>query len=237
MDIQEFKSLLIESAKKIDIILSDEQVNKFYKYMSLLIEWNEKINLTAITEPKDIILKHFIDSMTISKYIKDSDRIIDVGTGAGFPGIPIKIIKEENEIVLLDSLNKRISFLNEVIKELGLNNINCIHSRAEEAGRNKNFREKFDISTSRAVANMSVLSEYLIPFTKMGGKVIFMKGSEIKQELEDSKNAIKLLGGKINKIDNFLSFQKLDRNLLVNLIDKIIIDKDKNIKIYYKFNA
>ena len=220
MDIQEFKSLLIESAKKIDIILSDEQVNKFYKYMSLLIEWNEKINLTAITEPKDIILKHFIDSMTISKYIKDSDRIIDVGTGAGFPGIPIKIIKEENEIVLLDSLNKRISFLNEVIKELGLNNINCIHSRAEEAGRNKNFREKFDISTSRAVANMSVLSEYLIPFTKMGGKVIFMKGSEIKQELEDSKNAIKLLGGKINKIDNFyLPNSDMQRNVI--LIDKI----------------
>ena len=220
MDIQEFKSLLIESAKKIDIILSDEQVNKFYKYMSLLIEWNEKINLTAITEPKDIILKHFIDSMTISKYIKDSDRIIDVGTGAGFPGIPIKIIKEENEIVLLDSLNKRISFLNEVIKELGLNNINCIHSRAEEAGRNKNFREKFDISTSRAVANMSVLSEYLIPFTKMGGKVIFMKGSEIEQELEDSKNAIKLLGGKINKIDNFyLPNSDMQRNII--LIDKI----------------
>ena len=220
MDIQEFKSLLIESAKKIDIILSDEQVNKFYKYMSLLIEWNEKINLTAITEPKDIILKHFIDSMTISRYIKDSDRIIDVGTGAGFPGIPIKIIKEENEIVLLDSLNKRISFLNEVIKELGLNNINCIHSRAEEAGRNKNFREKFDISTSRAVANMSVLSEYLIPFTKMGGKVIFMKGSEIEQELEDSKNAIKLLGGKINKIDNFyLPNSDMQRNII--LIDKI----------------
>ena len=220
MDIQEFKSLLIESAKKIDIILSDEQVNKFYKYMSLLIEWNEKINLTAITEPKDIILKHFIDSMTISKYIKDSDRIIDVGTGAGFPGIPIKIIKERNEIVLLDSLNKRISFLNEVIKELGLNNINCIHSRAEEAGRNKNFREKFDISTSRAVANMSVLSEYLIPFTKMGGKVIFMKGSEIEQELEDSKNAIKLLGGKINKIDNFyLPNSDMQRNVI--LIDKI----------------
>lgn len=220
MDIQEFKSLLIESAKKIDIILSDEQVNKFYKYMSLLIEWNKKINLTAITEPKDIILKHFIDSMTISKYIKDSDRIIDVGTGAGFPGIPIKIIKEENEIVLLDSLNKRISFLNEVIKELGLNNINCIHSRAEEAGRNKNFREKFDISTSRAVANMSVLSEYLIPFTKMGGKVIFMKGSEIEQELEDSKNAIKLLGGKINKIDNFyLPNSDMQRNVI--LIDKI----------------
>lgn len=220
MDIQEFKSLLIESAKKIDIILSDEQVNKFYKYMNLLIEWNKKINLTAITEPKDIILKHFIDSMTISRYIKDSDRIIDVGTGAGFPGIPIKIIKEENEIVLLDSLNKRISFLNEVIKELGLNNINCIHSRAEEAGRNKNFREKFDISTSRAVANMSVLSEYLIPFTKMGGKVIFMKGSEIEQELEDSKNAIKLLGGKINKIDNFyLPNSDMQRNII--LIDKI----------------
>lgn len=163
MEIKEFREILMEYLKTMDIKLNDEQIQKFYKYMELLLEWNEKINLTAIIEPKEIILKHFVDSLTIAKYIKEKDRLIDVGTGAGFPGIPLKIYREDIEITLVDSLNKRINFLNEVIEELNLSNIETVHSRAEELGKNKKYRERFDIATSRAVANLSTLSEYLVP--------------------------------------------------------------------------
>ena len=159
MEIKEFREILMEYLKTMDIKLNDEQIQKFYKYMELLLEWNEKINLTAIIEPKEIILKHFVDSLTIAKYIKEKDRLIDVGTGAGFPGIPLKIYREDIEITLVDSLNKRINFLNEVIEELNLSNIETVHSRAEELGKNKKYRERFDIATSRAVANLSTLSE------------------------------------------------------------------------------
>ena len=188
--------------------------------MNLLIEWNKKINLTAITEPNEIILKHFVDSLTISKYISDGTRVVDVGTGAGFPGIPLKIYRQDIEITLLDSLQKRINFLDEVIKELNLEKIEIIHSRVEDFGKDKRYREKFDIATSRAVANLATLSEYLLPLVKVGGKVISMKGSLIEEELENSKNAIKILGGKIEKVDEFnLPNSDISRNIV--LIDKI----------------
>ena len=176
MKIEEFEEILNGHLKEINIELNKEQVEQFYKYMQLLIEWNEKINLTAITEPKEIILKHFVDSLTIEKHIEKGANLVDVGTGAGFPGIPIKIYRKDVNIVLVDSLNKRINFLNKIIKELNLSNIETIHSRAEEFGRNKKYREKFDISTSRAVANLSTLSEYLVPLIKKTGKCICMKG-------------------------------------------------------------
>lgn len=183
--------------------LTEKQQEQFYNYMNLLIDWNNKINLTAITEPDEIILKHFVDSMTILKEIEDSSKIVDVGTGAGFPGIPLKIANETYKIVLLDSLNKRINFLNEVIKQLQLKDINCIHFRVEEAGQNKLYREQFDIATSRAVAGLNVLAEYMLPLVKVGGKCICMKGSDIEEELENSKKAIELLGGKIEKVEKF----------------------------------
>ena len=201
---------------EMNIELNQEKIEKFYQYMQLLLEWNEKINLTAITKPEEIILKHFVDSLTIAKYIKEKETIIDIGTGAGFPGIPIKIYRENSKVILVDSLNKRVNFLNTVIKELKLEDIETIHSRAEELGRNKNYREKFDIVTSRAVANLSTLSEYLLPFAKKDGKCICMKGSDIEEELENGKNAIKVLGGKIDNIDEFLlPDSEMKRNIII----------------------
>ena len=213
---EEFKKVLYEKVKKIGIELKEEQLEKFYLYMNILLEWNEKINLTAITNEEEIILKHFVDSLTINKYIEEGKSIIDVGTGAGFPGIPIKILREDLKVTLLDSLNKRINFLNEVIEKLDLKNIECIHGRAEEFGKNKNYREKYDFATSRAVANMSTLSEYLIPFVKVGGKVLAMKGDKAEEELEEAKKAIKLLGGKVENIDNFyLPDSDIKRSIII----------------------
>ena len=200
---EEFSEKIKEYMNKINIEISDKQIEKFFDYMNLLLEWNEKINLTAITEPEDIILKHFVDCATILKYIKDEDKIIDIGTGAGFPGIPLKILNEKLDITLMDSLNKRINFLNEIINKLDLKNIVAIHARAEELARNKEYREKFDIAISRAVANLSTLSEYMLPFVRKDGMVISMKGSNIEEEVKNAKKAIKILGGEIEKIDNF----------------------------------
>ena len=212
----DFKNKMIELARMINDELTEDQLENFFKYMNLLLEWNEKINLTAITDVDDIILKHFIDSMTVLKYIEKDKSIIDVGTGAGFPGIPIAIRREDVKITLLDSLNKRINFLNEVCSELKINNIETIHGRAEEAGQNKKYREKYDIAVSRAVANMTTLSEYLIPFVKVGGICICMKGSEIDHELEQAKFAIKELGGKIEKVEKFnLPDSDIERNIVI----------------------
>lgn len=180
-----------------------EQTEQFFEYMNLLIEWNEKINLTAITDPEEIILKHFIDSITILKDIPDNSKIVDVGTGAGFPGIPLSIMNPSLKITLVDSLNKRLIFLQEVVDKLKLKNIEIVHARAEEFGQNKKYRESFDISTSRAVANLSTLSEYLIPLVKINGKVISMKAAEAQEEIDEAKKAIEVLGGTIEKIDEF----------------------------------
>lgn len=222
MEYDIFRGILKNKCEKLKIKIEEKNIEKFYKYMKLLLEWNKKINLTAITEPNEVILKHFVDSLTISKYIEDNSTLVDVGTGAGFPGIPLKIIREDLEITLVDSLNKRINFLKEIIEELELKNIKAIHSRAEEFGKNVKYREKFDYATSRAVANLSTLSEYLIPLVKIKGRIISMKGSEVKEELIDSKKAINVLGGKILKVDEFqLPSSDIKRNI-------IIIEKVKN---------
>ena len=221
MNKEEFKKVFMEYVKKIDIDINEEQINKFYDYMNLLIEWNKKINLTAITDYNEIILKHFVDSLTINKCIKENNYVVDVGTGAGFPGIPLKIIRDDIKIVLVDSLNKRINFLNEVIKELNLKNIETVHARAEEFGRNKKYRQKFDIATSRAVANLSTLSEYMIPLVKINGRCICMKGKEIKEELKDSLNAIKVLGGKVENVEEFeLADNDINRSIIYILKEK-----------------
>ncbi len=196
--------------------LTENQNNEFNKYMELLLEWNQKINLTAITEENDIKIKHFVDSISIAKYFEKGDKVIDVGTGAGFPGIPLKIVNDSLDITLMDSLNKRIMFLQEVIKQLSLTKINAIHGRAEELGRCDEFREKFDIATSRAVANLSTLLEYMMPFVKVGGKCICMKGPNVQEEIRNSNNAITELGGKLEKIDNFiLPNSDIERNIII----------------------
>ena len=206
----------VQRLKEFNIKINDEQIKKFMNYMNLLLEWNEKINLTAITQPEEVKLKHFVDSLTVLKYINDDDKVIDIGTGAGFPGIPLKIMKENTKITLLDSLNKRINFLNIVIETLNLRNIQAIHGRAEEIARNKLYREKYDVAVSRAVANLSTLSEYMLPFVKVGGKCICMKGANVNEEIEKAKNAIKELGGEIERVDNFyLSDNDNERNIII----------------------
>jgi 16S rRNA (guanine527-N7)-methyltransferase len=213
-----FYDLMSKSAEDVGLELSKEQYEQFIIYMKLLQEWNEKINLTAIVEDEEIIKKHFIDSMKAFKrdeFIK-ANTLIDVGTGAGFPGLPIAIMNSQLNVTLLDSLNKRINFLNTVISELGLTNTTTIHSRAEDGARNKDLREKFDIATSRAVANMSVLSEFCLPYVKVGGNFIALKGPAVDQEIKESMNAIKLLGGEFVDIcEVSIEGTELRHNLVV----------------------
>ena len=201
----EYFQLMKEASLEVGIDLTENQYNQFIEYMKLLQEWNEKINLTAITEDEEVIKKHFIDCIKAFKSdaVKSAKTVIDVGTGAGFPGLPIAIMNPNINVTLLDSLNKRINFLNTVVDELKLENINCIHGRAEEFARMKQKRESYDVATSRAVANLNVLVEYLLPFVKIGGSCICMKGPNIEDEIENSKNAIKILGGKIEKVEEF----------------------------------
>lgn len=214
----EFYDLMSESAEDVGFQLSKEQYEQFKIYMKLLQEWNEKINLTAIVEDEEIIKKHFIDSMKAFKRdeFKKANTLIDVGTGAGFPGLPIAIMNGHLSVTLLDSLNKRINFLNTVISQLGLTNVTTIHSRAEDGARNKDLREKFDIATSRAVANMSVLSEFCLPYVKVGGNFIALKGPAVDQEIKESMNAIKLLGGEfVNVCEVTIEGTELRHNLVV----------------------
>lgn len=203
MEKEKFFKEMQEKSTGLGVRFFMEQAEQFFEYMNLLIEWNEKMNLTAITEPSEIIQKHFVDSLTILNRIEDNQKVVDVGTGAGFPGIPLAIMNPKLEITLVDSLNKRLVFLQEVINKLKLKNIEIVHARAEDFGQNKNYREKFDIATSRAVANLSTLSEYLLPLVKVNGKCICMKASDVDEEIEEAKKAIDVLGGKISKIDKF----------------------------------
>lgn len=210
------KELLLEGSSKFDIVLGEEQAGRFFKYKDILKEWNEKINLTAIEDDKEIIIKHFIDSLSIAPFIKDrGTKLIDVGTGAGFPGIPLKIVFPDLKVTLLDSLEKRIKFLDQVIKELGLKEIKAVHSRAEDKGVAADYREQFDIACARAVANLPVLLEYCLPFVKVGGYFIAMKGSST-EEIDNSKKALDILGGKIEDVKEFvLPSSDIKRNVVV----------------------
>lgn len=220
MDFNSFKEEIQINLKALGLELNDEQIKNFYDFMNLLIEKNKVMNLTGITEPKEVILKHFIDSLTILKYIDKDNIVIDVGTGAGFPGLPLKLSDNSLEMTLLDSLNKRINFLNEVIEQTSLDKIKTIHGRAEDYGKNAEYREKYDIATSRAVAPTNVLLEYMMPFIKVGGKCICMKGSNCDDEIEGAKIAIKKLGGQIEKIEKF-NLPNSDNNRTILIIKKV----------------
>lgn len=211
---------LIKGLEELNINLNSVQIEQFMNYYELLIEKNKVMNLTAITELSEVITKHFLDSLSIVKvYRPEMERIIDVGTGAGFPGIPIKIAFPNTQVMLMDSLNKRVVFLEEVIKKLNLNNISALHGRAEDYGREKHYREAFDLCTSRAVAKLSTLSEYCIPFVKVGGRFISYKSGNISEELSEAKKAINLLGGNLIRAEEFnLPYTNIRRALI--LIEK-----------------
>lgn len=207
-----------KDAKDIGVILTDHQIRQFLVYYEMLAEWNQVMNLTAITEYDDVMKKHFIDSISLCKAFDVSKKIscIDVGTGAGFPGLALKIAYPQLQVTLLDSLNKRIRFLDAVIEKLELTEVKTIHGRAEDFAKQGKLREQFDLCVSRAVANLSTLSEYCIPFVKKGGYFISYKSEKISEEMEAAKNAISILGGEIkDQIEFILPDSDIYRNLFV----------------------
>ena len=212
------KEILKDGLLNFGINPDDKMLNDFKIYREILVDWNQKMNLTGIEEEKEVYVKHFLDSVSAIKnnYIKDNMSLIDVGTGAGFPGLPLKIALKSLNVTLLDSLNKRINFLQEVCKNINIFDVDFIHGRAEDFGKDENYREKFDIATARAVAGLPVLMEFCVPFVKLGGYFICLKGPNADLELEESKNAMEILGVEfIEKIDVKLPEYDLNHNILV----------------------
>lgn len=208
MKSKEFIEILCKECKTQDIEITEKQAKKLETYKDLLLEWNEKMNLTAITDEYEIIIKHFVDCLECTKMIKDEKNIIDVGTGAGFPGMVLAIYYDNIEFTLLDALNKRLIFLQDIVEKLNLKNVKIVHGRAEEIARKEEFKEQYDASVSRAVAQLPVLLEYTSPFVKVGGKCIVMKGDNVDDEIKLSYNALKTL--KLKIVD------KLNYNYVIN---------------------
>ncbi|MGB8451084.1 MAG: 16S rRNA (guanine(527)-N(7))-methyltransferase RsmG [Anaerocolumna sp.] len=227
------KAAFISLLKGLNITLSEFQIEQFLKYYELLVEKNKIMNLTAITEYKEVLSKHFIDSLSLIKIydINQNINVLDMGTGAGFPGIPLKIAFPKINVVLLDSLNKRVNFLNEVISVLDLDNILAVHGRAEDFGKKEGYREGFDLCVSRAVAKLSILSEYCLPYVKVKGYFISYKAGNIQNELAESKKAIEILGGQLAQVESFeLPGTNIERSL-------IKINKIRNTSVIYPRNA
>lgn len=208
----------VQDLSELGVSLEEKQIQQFIRYYEMLVEWNRVMNLTAITEYDDVMKKHFVDSLSLIKAydIKSHVKVIDVGTGAGFPGLALKIAYPSLQVTLLDSLNKRIQFLDAVINELQLSGVDAIHGRAEDYAKPTKIREKYDLCVSRAVANLSTLSEYCLPFIKEGGCFISYKSEKISEEVQKAETAIKILGGKIeNQVEFYLPNSDIYRNLFI----------------------
>lgn len=216
----DFSEILAQKTVEAGLELSPKQLEQFNKYFEMLIETNKVMNLTAITEPEEVAVKHMVDSLLAFDNSFNNKTLADVGTGAGFPGIPLKIYCPSLKVTLIDSLGKRLKFLENVISELGLTDITCEHARAEDAGKNKKFREKYDIATARAVARLSVLSEYCLPLVKPGGMFIALKGSKYAEEISEGEQALKILGGKLISSDE-VKLPGLDDGRAIVKIKKI----------------
>lgn len=210
--------ILEDGCQAFGVTLTEKQIEQFEKYYELLVEWNKVMNLTGITEFDEVMQKHFVDSAAAAKYVEMEkvNSLIDVGTGAGFPGIPLKILYPHLQVTLLDSLNKRIKFLEEVVDNLGLTGIETVHGRAEDAAKKAEYREQFDLSVSRAVANLASLTEYCLPFVKVGGKFVSYKSVSVDEEITQSKKAVYVLGGEIGKVEKFnLPESDMERALVI----------------------
>lgn len=210
--------ILEDGCQAFGVTLTDKQIEQFEKYYELLVEWNKVMNLTGITEFDEVMQKHFVDSAAAAKYVEMEkvNSLIDVGTGAGFPGIPLKIVYPHIQVTLLDSLNKRIKFLEEVVDNLGLTGIETVHGRAEDTAKKAEYREQFDLSVSRAVANLASLTEYCLPFVKVGGKFVSYKSVSVDEEITQSKKVVYVLGGEIEKVEKFnLPESDMERALVI----------------------
>lgn len=215
MDINEFRITFLEEAKKIKVTVDDEMIKKFYSYMNGIIEWNDKVNVTAITDEKMFIVKHFIDSLTVNRFVENKESVIDIGTGAGFPGIPLKILNLNLKVTLIDSVNKKLNVIRDLAEKIDLKNLEIIHTRAEDLANKDEYRENYDVATTRAVSNFSTIVEYMLPFVKIGGYAVCMKGPNYKEELEEARNAIKILGGEVEFIETLNVNEELERNIIV----------------------
>ena len=219
-----FRDYLASAAQEYGLELSDQQLAAFSRYYELLLDWNSRLNLTAITEAREVAVKHIIDSLSCydEAYFPQACKVIDVGTGAGFPGLPLKIYRPDINLVLLDSLNKRLTFLQAVVEELGLDSVSTVHARAEEGGRRPDLRDSFHVVTSRAVARLSVLAELCLPFVKPGGVFVALKGAQFAEEAAEAQRAVRLLGGRVAHIRQ-IQLPGLDDKRAV-----IYIAKEKN---------
>ena len=221
MELKEFKEIFINESKDLNLEINDKQLELFYQYMNGIIGWNDKINVTAITDEKMFIVKHFVDSLAINKFVAQAKSIIDIGTGGGFPGIPLKIMNYDKKVTLIDSVNKKLNVIRDITKDMDLGELEILHSRAEELASKQEYRETYDIATTRAVSNFSTILEYMLPFIKVGGYAICMKGPNYTEEFEEAKVAIEVLGGKFDSIERLNVGNELERNI-------IIIKKVKN---------
>lgn len=215
MDLKEFNELFEKEISNNNIKLNIRDYEKFYIYMKEIIEWNDKINVTAITDEKEFLVKHLIDSLTINGFVGSGKSLIDIGTGAGFPGIPLKIANPELNVTLIDSVNKKLNVIRNVSEKMNLEKLEIIHTRAEDLANQKEYRENFDFATTRAVSRLNTIAEYMLPFVKVGGCAICMKGPNVIEEIEEAKKAIEVLGGEIIDVKKLVIDNEYERNIVI----------------------